>query len=116
MTLPKPLLELGQALADAGVFDKMREYDSSVLPGDWAWTCTACPVQAQGHLVDGRMGYFRARGGGWRFDVSASPSDDVTDAVGNTVEEGDDPHDGFMPHAEAQALVVQCIGRAGGAA
>jgi len=99
----------------ADIFDTMNGYDSDALPGDWRWTCTACPVQAEGHLDDGRMGYFRARHGEWRFDVSPGPTDDVQDAVfAITMAEGDDPYSGFAPMSWALPIVLRCIEQANG--
>jgi len=104
------------SLQEAGVFDKMGEYDDASLPGDWRWTCTACPVQAEGHLADGGMGYFRARHGEWSFEVSPGPTDDARDAVfGHMIDSGDDPHSGFAPVSWALPTVLACIEKAGGA-
>jgi hypothetical protein len=97
MTTTTPLLDV-------------RQYTHDLLPGDGRWTCTACPVQAEGHLPDGHMWYFRARHGEWTFQVSDGPTDDVQDAVGGEVLlHGDDSWDGFMPAKEAAALIRRCL-------
>ena len=67
------------------------------------WTCTGCPVQAEGRLDSGRPWYFRARHGEWVLRVG-EPSDD--NAVSSPcVADGLDPWDGFMPQAEAAARI-----------
>lgn len=44
-------------------------------------TSQACPTQYEGKLDDGRMFYFRYRGGVVSIRVSEHPTDDVMDAV-----------------------------------
>ena len=44
-------------------------------------TCTACPLQAEGALPDGREWYYRARHGVWRLDVPYGTT--LADGVGD---------------------------------
>lgn len=94
----------------------MTERNTDKLPGDWRWTCTIDPVQAHGHLADGRLGYFRARHCEWTFRASTSATNNMVDVLMESPAfSGPDPSDGRMTHAEALAIVMDCIERLGGA-
>lgn len=43
-----------------------------------AFTCDACPVQAEGD-VDGDKFYFRARWDSWTFSIPSNPADDAVE-------------------------------------
>lgn len=70
-----------------------------------------CPVQAFGTIM-GRDLYFRARGGGWSFEVADSagrmPSDGYLDSDG-FYREGIDPYNGWMPLTKAVAIIEKCL-------
>lgn len=70
-----------------------------------------CPVQAFGE-VRGRELYFRARHGGWSFDIADSaghlPSDGFMNSDG-FYREADFPNAGWMPHLEAVAIIERCL-------
>lgn len=67
-------------------------------------TCSACPAQWEGKLEDGRMIYIRYRWGHLRLDVSLDPSDDVQDAIGNTVYSMTNPENEFDGYMETTTM------------
>ena len=70
-----------------------------------------CPVQAFGTVL-GRDLYFRARHGGWSFDVADQagnlPSDGYRESDG-FYREGKYADAGWMPHREAVKIIAQCL-------
>jgi len=81
---------------------------------DLAITCGSCPVQIAG-TVDGAHLYFRARSGEWRCAIAADEEIAHTAGRFSPAEgalyyaEGDDPDDGWMPHAEAWRIVRDAV-------
>lgn len=78
------------------------------------FTCTACPVQAEGSIASHPF-YFRARWDRWSFAVSLSPSVDPVDV--SSASQGffreskygsGDSDAGYMPLEEARAVVLRC--------
>lgn len=58
-------------------------------------TCSACPSQWEGKLIDGRMYYVRYRWGCLSVSISKEPTDDVMDTVGGQEIHYSEPGDGF---------------------
>jgi hypothetical protein len=71
-----------------------------------------CPVQGFGTVI-GRELYFRARHGGWSFDVADSdgrlPSDGYQHSDG-FFRQGEYNNAGWMPHREVVRLMERCLG------
>lgn len=71
----------------------------------------SCPVQGIGTVL-GRELYFRARHGGWSFDVADHaghlPSDGYFGSDG-FYREAAYPNAGWMPHQEAVKTIVACL-------
>lgn len=72
-------------------------------------TCNGCPTQWEGHVEDGRMFYFRYRGGICTLKMSKVPTDDVLNAMDVELhfENRDNKWDGIMDDEE----VFEIIGR-----
>lgn len=79
------------------------EFGTTELRFGGKWTCTACPVQAEGRLNDGRPWYFRARHGEWSMQVGERGDEHAVE--GRWVADGYDPWEGFMPAPEAAARI-----------
>ena len=74
------------------------------------FTCSACPVQAEGKLKDGRWWYFRYRWGRWTF--STGDDSGVMSAVAGKVfrtEQVSDGLDGWMEQEKAEDIIRKCI-------
>lgn len=71
-----------------------------------------CPVQGFGEVL-GRELYFRARHGGWSFEVADRagklPSDGFRDSDG-FFREGNHPNACWMPLHEAVKIIARCLG------
>ena len=71
-----------------------------------------CPVQGSG-AVGGRDLYFRARHGGWSFDIADDrgtlPSDGGDLDAGGFYREADYPDASRMPHARAVEIIAGCL-------
>ena len=91
------------------------EIDVSELRLDGFFSCTACPVQAEGTIAEFPF-YFRARHDKWTFAIAL---DSDGDAVGIESSEqgffrkasyGHGPHDaGYMPLDEARQIIARCV-------
>lgn len=87
----------------------MSEFKDEMLLGDGKWTCKGCPVQAEGHLGDGRAWYFRARGGEWYLTV-ADRGKEVDHMFAGHDAYGFDPWSGYMPAEKAAQIINGMIG------
>jgi len=76
-------------------------------------TLEACPVQYEGVLGDGRIFYFRARHEGWKFGVGETKDEAVGAAMGFNegvfAMFGDHDNASWMPAAEAELLIADCV-------
>jgi hypothetical protein len=78
-----------------------------------------CPVQAEG-IIDGKPFYFRARGEGWSFSVSANPEGDPVDVscfgpgdgdfyYDEAYREGEQYSAGSMEESEAREFIEKAF-------
>lgn len=81
----------------------LRTIDTSVEGLSLEYCGGACPTQAWG-TIDGQRFYFRARGGGWSFEVGPC-APDVIPKPCEWYREGDDPTGGWMTDDQALWLV-----------
>jgi len=75
-------------------------------------TCNACPAQWEGKIDDGRMFYIRYRWGHLSLNVSEKATDNVMDAVNNSMffaEEIGDGFDGYLDEPEMKKLTSKVI-------
>lgn len=77
-----------------------------------------CPVQGEGYTRDGYPWYFRARGDGWSFAVSANqggdeykfPNGSIQDRFSRGEDWGDEPFEaGYMPEDTCRHFIFKCL-------
>lgn len=109
----------GRSEAEAqtqGGGEVIAQEEVSLEEFDGEWTCSACPVQAEG-MVDGHSWYFRSRGEHWEFYV-AEPGHmgyqvglEGIPGWGIDREWGSWPEAGWMPFKTARRLIRLCVAR-----
>jgi len=72
-------------------------------------TCGACPSQWEGTIEDGRMFYARYRWGTLTIQISKKPTNDVYDAMDETLysKEIGNEYDGVMSQADLMETMVK---------
>jgi hypothetical protein len=101
----KPVLnERGRLFDDAD-----RATDKQLTP-TFEWTCSACPLQAEGTLANGKHWYFRARHDHYYFGVAGSVEDAVFKDTSDWGKEyGPYPDASWMNPCDAVQLIHGCI-------
>lgn len=79
------------------------------MVADHRRTCSACPTQYEGTLVDGRTFYFRFRFARATLGVGATIDQAVCDPAETCIGYGDHPMDGSIDEAEFQRLFVELM-------
>jgi hypothetical protein len=83
--------------------------DEHMIP-EFQWTCSACPLQAEGILANGKHWYFRARWDHYYFGVAGSADDAVLKDTSDWAREcGPYPNASWMDPCEAVQLIHECV-------